>query len=33
MELKLGRDGVEKAMRGETVDDMDELLKDIKVQD
>jgi hypothetical protein len=33
MELKLGRDGVEKAMRGETVDQMDELLKDIKVQD
>jgi hypothetical protein len=33
MDLKLGRDGVERAMRGETVDEMDELLKEIKIED
>ena len=33
MEEKLGRDGVMKAMNGEAVEGMDELLKEIKIQE
>ena len=33
MEENLGRDGVEKAMRGESVDGMDDLLRDIRIQE
>ena len=33
MELKFGRDGVEKAMRGETINVMEALLREITIQD
>ena len=33
MELKLGRDGVQKAMKGESVDGIEALLREMKIQD